>query len=519
MSLFHKLKGWLNEERLERLPWVVMAYIGGLLAYFALHGQGLYFVIALGLGTGLLGFWFKKYFGLVGLSVVSFCVGWGNMAFQTFLNAHPILEHPVYQMPIEATVWDNQILTDRQILTLGEIRWQNPDLKMPQKIRVHLKQADVFLNTGDRIKANVHVYPPTQMAGYERQLWFDKIGATGVIQGVTVKHAGSSFAVGNFLRQKINRYLFRLLPREQAEIAAALMTGSRKLVSREVYQLYRRAGIAHVLSVSGFHMALLAAFLFFMIRSLCVLFPRVVFYKNTKKVAAVLALIGTFLYLGLSGFQIPAVRAFIMIAFVFAGILMDRSVLSMRSLWLACLGILLVAPHKVLSVSFQLSFVAVMVLVAFCTWLQEKTWSRFWKFCVGFIGVNGFVYLALSPFVAYHFHQVIPYGILGNMVFNGVFSLFIMPLLFVGALFMLFGVGRPFFVLAGYGIKLVHQGIEGMADWPYAEIVVPEISSSALSLFAFGLMILCFMKTPLKRIGFLFILLGIGWAFLLDLFG
>ena len=259
-------------------------------------------------------------------------------------------------------------------------------------------------------------------------------------------------------------------------------------------------------------MALLAAFLFFVIRSLCVLFPRIVFYKNTKKWAAALAFIGTFLYLGLSGFQIPAVRAFIMIAFVFAGILMDRSVLSMRSLWLACLGILLVAPQKVLSVSFQLSFVAVMVLIAFCSWLQEKTWPRFWKFCVGFIGVNGLVYLALSPFVAYHFHQVISYGILGNMIFNGAFSLLIMPLLFIGALLMPFGAGKPFFVLAGWGIQGVHRGIVGMADWPCAEIIVPEISSYALTLFVFGLMILCFMKTPLKRIGFLFILLGSVWA-------
>ena len=60
--------------------------------------------------------------------------------------------------------------------------------------------------------------------------------------------------------------VFQILPENQARIVTPLITGEQRLVSPELYQIYRRSGIVHVLSVSGFHMALLAGFLFLLIR-------------------------------------------------------------------------------------------------------------------------------------------------------------------------------------------------------------------------------------------------------------
>ena len=188
--------------------------------------------------------------------------------------------------------------------------------------------------------------------------------------------------------------------------------------------------------------------------------------------------------------------------------------LSVTARSLAGLGILLIFPQKILSVSFQLSFTAVMVLVAFCSFLLNRPWGKFTKGCIGFVGVNILVFLALSPFICYHFHLMHPYGILGNMFFNGIFSFFIMPLLFIGALLMPLGADILFFHLAGLGVNWVRLGAEKITHFPYAEIHFSDIPATALGVFSFGMMLVCFLKTPLRRLGYGLILISMGiWLF------
>ena len=506
-----KLKKWVVQEITEFLPWTFISYVAGILSYFVIYSWvNIYLLSSACLGAGIILFFVRKkdIWGWLISFIFFFLLGISNIAFHFNLKEHPVLTHPLYHERIEATIIENRALIDKQIVTLDKIRWQNPDLKMPQKIRVHFKNVEPLLKEGDRIKAFVHVFPPN--GAQTSMLWFQKIGATGVMDQVVILEKAPEKAVSFFqTRQKINQYLFGILPRSQAEIMAPLITGEQKLVSQDTYQVYRKSGIAHVLSVSGFHMALLATFLFWLIRGTCSFFPRIVFYWNTKKIAAVAAMIGTFLYLGLSGFQIPAIRAFIMIAFVFAGILIDRSILSMRALILAGFGILLLFPYMLLSVSFQLSFTAVAVLVALCHVIQNQPWEKWMKVVVGFIGLNVLVFLVLSPFIAYHFHQFTPYGILGNMLFNSIFSFFIMPLLFLGTLLIPLGVGKLFFHVAGFGLDFVHWGAVKIANLPYSEVTFSDFSAWTLVFISFGIMLMCFMKTPLRQAGLIPIFIGI----------
>ena len=511
MSLLHKLKKWMIQEMVEYLPWAFISYVAGILSYFMLGTWlNLYFLLGGCFGTGIILFFVRKKVIISWFMVLSFffLLGITNIAIHFILHHHPILENSLYQEKIEATVSENRILIDKQIVTLEKIHWQNPDLKMPQKIRVHFKEMYPLLKAEDRISAFVNVYPPNGVQ--EQVLWFQKIGATGVMDKVRILEKSSEQMI-NFVsvRHKINQYLFGVLSHSQAEIAAPLITGEQKLVSRDTYQIYRKAGITHVLSVSGFHMGLLAAFLFLFIRGLCSFFPRIVFYLNTKKIAAMIAMIGTFLYLGLSGFQIPAIRAFIMISFVFVGILIDRSVLSMRTLLLAGFGMLLLFPYMLLSVSFQLSFMAVAVLVAVCHSIQNQLWEKWIKVSVGFLGLNVLVFLSLSPIIIYHFHQFMPYGILGNMLFSGTFTFFILPLLFLGTILMPLGLDKFFFYLAGFGLDFVHWGTGKIAVLPYSEMTFSDYSPWGLFFISFGIMLMCFMKTPLKRVGLFPLVTGI----------
>lgn len=511
MSLWNKIKRLLIQEMTERLSWAFMAYTGGILGYYFFE-KGINFSLLIGLICGTAVLWFltrkREFLSWLSMCTFFFLLGLINITGHIVNNQHPVLSHPLYQEHIEATVFENRSLVERQIVILDKIHWQNPDLKMPTRIRVYYNEKTPLLKKHDKIKAIVSVYPPEGVGA--QNLWFQKIGATGIANNIKIIDSTQRESISfSEIRNNINQRLFQILPSSQAEIAAPLITGEQKLVTHETYQIYRRAGIAHVLSVSGFHMALLATFLFFVVRGFCAFFPRIVLYYNTKKISTVIALIGTFLYLGISGFQIPAIRAFIMITFVFLGILIDRSVLSMRSLILAGMGMLLLMPQMLFSVSFQLSFTAVAVLIMSYNFIQNQSWTHFKKVCIGFLLLNICVTFALMPFILYHFHQITPYSILGNMIFSGVFSLFIMPLLFVGALMMFWGLDKLFFISAGFGLDIVRYGIQKIANFPYAEIATTDFSPLCLIFISFGIMLLCLMKTRLKAVGLGFVALGI----------
>ena len=131
MSLFVKLKTAVGQELADFLPWVLMTYMGGILAFFA--GESKSMVLVLGI-TGLIGLFISLFQKRIGILVLSFCLGWGNIAAHTYFKEHSVLSSALYQTRIEADVAENQVLTDRQILTLDHIYWQNPDLKMPENL-------------------------------------------------------------------------------------------------------------------------------------------------------------------------------------------------------------------------------------------------------------------------------------------------------------------------------------------------------------------------------------------------
>ena len=95
------------------------------------------------------------------------------------------------------------------------------------------------------------------------------------------------------------------------------------------------------------------------------LIPYLSLRYNSKKSAAVFAIFMSFVYLLISGAEIPAQRAFIMTFIVLLGILFNRNAISMRMLSFAALIVLAVSPYALISASFQMSFAAVLVFIAF----------------------------------------------------------------------------------------------------------------------------------------------------------
>jgi competence protein ComEC len=143
----------------------------------------------------------------------------------------------------------------------------------------------------------------------------------------------------------------------------ALVIGDRSGVSRDTEASFSRAGVAHVLSISGLHFAVVAGTAFTVFRALFGLHPAVLARGLAPRLAAGAAVPAALFYLALAGAQIPTLRAAVMAAVYFVGVIANRRPEVLRSLALGALIITAWWPGAVFEASFALSFVAVLGVV------------------------------------------------------------------------------------------------------------------------------------------------------------
>src|SRR5258705_10462408 len=124
------------------------------------------------------------------------------------------------------------------------------------------------------------------------------------------------------------------------------------------------SGVGHVLSISGYHMALVAGVVFFIVRAVLALFPALAPRRPIKKWAAVTALAAATFYLVLPGAEVATQRSYIMTAVVLIGVMADRPTLTLRTIAGAALAVMLMVPEAVIHPSFQISFAATLALIA-----------------------------------------------------------------------------------------------------------------------------------------------------------
>src|ERR1035437_5043739 len=130
------------------------------------------------------------------------------------------------------------------------------------------------------------------------------------------------------IRETIDKRIRAVIPGDEGSIASALITGKRDAISTPVNDAMYISSLAHVLSISGYHMAVVAGIVFFFIRAGLALIPSIASRHPIKKWAAAAALVAATFYLLLSGAEVATQRSFIMIAIVLAGVMVDRPALT-----------------------------------------------------------------------------------------------------------------------------------------------------------------------------------------------
>ncbi|HYC75710.1 ComEC/Rec2 family competence protein [Brevundimonas sp.] len=295
-------------------------------------------------------------------------------------------------------------------------------------------------------------------------------------------------------------------------VAAAMTTGHEAWLDPADVDVMRDSGLAHILSISGLHMAVVGGFAFFLVRLLVAAWPWLALRVPGKKVAAWAGLVAVGTYLVVSGHPPPAERAAITASIAFIAILLDRQAITMHALAVAAFVVLLLQPEAIVTPGFQMSFAATAALVA----LVEAWPSRPREISAplpilivqrtgAWIGAAILASLvagaATGPFAMQHFNRTAMYGLAANLATAPVSDFLIMPALALGALLEPLGLGAPFLWLAARGIELMLAIGAWTASLPGAVRTVASAPDYVLPIAFLGVLFCCLWRGRLRWIG------------------
>lgn len=359
---------------------------------------------------------------------------------------------------------------------------------------------------GDVLEGQFRFYPvpaPVLPNGFDTQFhaYFDGVGAYGNATSEVrlVSHGAQPIdRVVASVRQSIAAEIDKVLSAPAAGIARALINGDQSKIDDDTRKVLATSGLAHVYSVSGLHLSLVAVLTMSILRVLLSFIPGIGRFVAEKRVAALGGIVAALCYYAISGGNVAALRSTIMILLVLGAVLFGRRALTMRNVAIAALLVMLSNPASAFRPSFQLSFAAVVGLVgAWENWPQNaERYPGLWERCLRYLGASAMTSavagLSTVLFSIYYFQQTSPLGIVSNMAVLPLVSIVMMPMAMLGTLLMPLGIAGPCLVALGWSIdrmldiaRLV-AGMSASISWsPQLTPAALLVGLSAYAWFAF----------------------------------
>jgi len=495
--------------------WLIFSLGAGLIGYFALpYEPALWALYPAALALGIMAWYARFGPGLYRALVALFLILGVVLGAQTARldDAPQILEETVEQVT-GRVVRVEQRTSSRARLTLDTLIIEDLAAdRTPERIRITVIADSGTIAPGDEIDVLARLGRPPEpvMPGarnMRRELYFDGIGATGFSYGrptrvETPAQKGIApqrlFHGVERVRLELAQRFAQTLPGDTGALAATLLVGKRDGLSEESYEALRRAGLAHLLAISGMHMAMMTLSAIAVINLLLALHPSVSAAQSTLRWAALAGLVIASGYLMLSGASTATQRAFVMIFIVLMAMMVSRRALTIRGVAFAAFIVLLIHPESILGPSFQMSFAATLALVAF--YGAFTTSQRVWQMLNAFqasrfapvlrplsllsgIALTSLVAgLATAPFAAYHFSVGAPLGLLGNVLALPLVSLIIMPAGLLALLLTPFALEAPALMVMGFGIDLVMLIARWVASLDGSRVAIAAMTPQALLL-------------------------------------
>jgi competence protein ComEC len=470
-------------------------------------------------------------------AALAVAAGFAASQLATFLSAAPVLERRTPPVMVEGRVVRVDLLPEgRRIVAAPQriTRAGDGRAALPALVRVRLARGGDALAPGDRfaVRAILLPPPPPTMPGafdFQRQAFFDRLGAVGYAVGPAQRLAPAADGEGRGgfdwrvavadLRHRMTERIVAVLPGGTGGVAAALITGEMGPIPESLNAAYRDSGLAHILSVSGLHMSLAAGLAFVALRALLALIPPLALRFPIKKWAAALALLLVGGYTLLAGASVPAQRSFVMIALVLLAVIVDRLQISTRTVAWAAVAVMLATPVGLLGPSFQMSFAAVIALIAFYETYNDRIAA--WRRDAGiprtallyFLGIaitSAVATAATTPYAVYHFNRFALYALPSNALAVPITGLLVMPMAMLACLLMPFGLEAIALVPMGWGVDALNWVARTVAGWPGAVWLVPTIPPLGIALITFGGLWICIWRGRWRRWGVLGVAAGVA---------
>lgn len=455
-------------------------------------------------------------------------IGYSASMIRTNIMHSPILHNVTTQLTLQGVVENVDIRTDSMRMYLSHIKvtkW-NKEIygEIPKIVRInsHHTKHNNFLKIGAIIEVNCVLSPPPKPIlpnafDLARHIYFKQIGAIGyAIQAPRVAHGVKHFdkwwhiqLIINNIRQNIANRITLNMDNNTAAIAKGILVGDASGINQSDWEALRAAGTAHLIAVSGMHIAVVSGLVFFIVRFLLSLIPAISLRYDSKKIAAIVAIILTLIYLLLAGSPISGQRSFFMAAIVLIGILVDRDAHGVRCITIAAIVILLITPESLFSASLQMSFAASLVLVANFQYniehlkqslSKQSYWQKCFIYAANLIVSSLLASLATMPFILYHFQQFSPYSVIANFfcvplsdfVFMpaGMIALILMPLHIEWLPLYVMKLGINFMMLISHSIHKLPQAI----------IHVNTVHDTGLIAISIAIFLLCISKNRMYHI-------------------
>jgi len=496
------------------------------------------------------------YFLLMFLASIAF--GFTIATLQTLRTAKPVLTAPYFGYVtgwIEEMDWrEGSVRMIMRVESLYAVKSTAPADRPAKLFRIRVTYSGpVALKAGDRIRVATRLVPspgPVVPGGYDFRFdaFFKQIGAVGSLSGTVTVLRPPDLTLNerlwtdlDNLRNHITRRITSTIGGQAGAVGAALVTGKRGTIDDSSNDILRAAGIYHVISISGLHMAIAAGFAFTTARLVLLLVPGLALRTDIRRWSAFAGMGGAVVYDLFAGSDIATERSMLMSVVFFGAILAGRRLLSMRNWAVAAILLVILEPQGVLNPGFQMSFAAVAALIALYEQRPnlvgfevnhshgpqfdrpqthpkpqpvgpiERFMKGAWTLCVDIVLTTLMAELATAPFGLFHFHMVQTYGIIGNAITLPFVSLIVMPSAFIGMFLLPFGWDAPVWQVMGFGVQGVLDISRQIASWPHATVIVAGFGAGPLLWLTAGLAFLALCISPIRWIGCAGLMVGIVW--------
>jgi len=532
VNLFRFIWKEFWEEYGRKSLWLPVFMACGIAAYFALDAEPPTSLLCATPACVFFLFAARKHDGALPLAATTFafCLGFNAAQMETHWLKAPILKTPMGPVAVTGTLFRAEPQETGARLTLkypsiASIPKEERPLFLRVKVKTPLRDLP---QTGERVNVWGQLWPPAEQAlpkGYDfrRHAFFHQIGGTGVSYVAPTEREARYpvrfFWDGFFLWFERARRALALMVLESADepeekaMTAALLSGSQQAIGKDVMQAMRASGLSHLLSISGVHVSMMGLLVYVPLRFVLALWPWIALRFPIKKWAAAAAITSTSLYTLLVGADAPTVRSALMTSLVLAAVLLDRRAMSLRLVAIAAVLIMLMEPSAAMGASFQMSFAAVLAMIAAyeknIDFLLHEGWAPsfsagsffLWRYLRNIVLTSLIATAATTPFTLFHFQTFSFYGVLANILAIPLTTLWIMPSLLLVYITAPFNVAGPFIGWANEGVGVLIGIARQIAAWPYAQIAFPPPPVWAMALFLFGGFWLCLWRRRWRFIG------------------